>query len=119
MVPTTSRTTTNTNTIRILIWFWTTKTLTFYFKLIMYIKSATPDAESVFLRLSRKELVVLAYLLDGVCTNENIWNSFPRGLFEPWIDEVLDISRDLSSVVDNFGEDFLKEEDKMQVFKCD
>ena len=119
MVLTTSRTTASTNIIRILIWCWTTKILTFFLELIMYIKSPTLDAESVFLRLSRKELVVLSYLLDRVCTDDNIWSSFPGGIYESWIDDILDVSRDLYSGIDDFNDAFLRTEDKVQIFKGD
>jgi hypothetical protein len=85
----------------------------------MYIKSPASDAESVFLRLSRKELVVLSYLLDRVCTDDNIWRSFPGGIYESWIDDILDVSRDLYSGIDDFNDAFLQTEDKVQIFKGD
>ena len=85
----------------------------------MYIKSPAPDAESVFLRLSRKELVVLSYLLDRVCTDENIWRSFPGGIYESWIDRILETSIELWSGVDEFNESFLRQEDKVKIFKGD
>jgi hypothetical protein len=85
----------------------------------MYIKSPASDAESVFLRLSRKELVVLSYLLDSVCTENNIWNSFPDGIYESWIDDILEVSDQLSSGMDEFNDSFLRQEDKVQVFEGD
>jgi len=85
----------------------------------MYIKSAAPDGESVFLRLSRKELVVLSYLMDMVCTEDNIWRSFPGGIYESWIDDILEISSGLWSGVDEFNESFLGEEDKVKIFQGD
>ena len=85
----------------------------------MYIKSPASDAESVFLRLSRKELVVLSYLLDRVCTDDNIWRSFSGGIYESWIDDILEVSDQLSSGMDEFNDSFLRQEDKVQVFEGD
>ncbi len=75
----------------------------------MHIKSPASDAESVFLRLSRKELVVLSYLLDSVCAENNIWNSFPDGIYESWIDDILEVSDQLSSGMDEFNDSFLRQ----------
>ena len=66
-----------------------------------------PDRRTASLSFTPQQLTILFFLMEMVCTEDDIWNSFPPGLTDECIDDTLDFARTMERSIAEFIDKYL------------
>jgi hypothetical protein len=62
----------------------------------------TPDRRTASISFTPRQLAILLFLIEQVCTEDDIWKSFPSGLKDECIDDTFDFTRIMKSSLAGF-----------------
>jgi len=66
-----------------------------------------PDRLTASISFTPRQLAILFFLIEQICTEDSIWKSFPSGLTEECIDDTFDFTRTMEKSIEGFFDQHL------------
>jgi len=66
-----------------------------------------PDRRTASISFTPRQLAILLFLIEQICTEDSIWKSFPSGLTEECIDDTFDFVRTMENSIAGFFDQHL------------
>jgi len=66
-----------------------------------------PDRRTASISFTTRQLAILFFLMEQVCTEDGIWKTFPSGLTEEYIDDTFGFARTIEESITGFFDQHL------------